>query len=78
MPSGLIGAVLAIGLFCPDFEMASDSDLLAWLVTMKLTGPAPTALGDTETLESLTYTLRLIGVAGRAAVATFRWRRRRR
>src|ERR1700733_5227466 len=32
---------------------------------MKTTGPAPTALGETDTLASLTYTVRLTGVGGR-------------
>ncbi len=29
--------------------IASDSAFVAWLVTMKTTGPAPTDRGDTET-----------------------------
>lgn len=65
VPSGLIGAVRAIAVLPPDREMASDSALLAWLVTVNTTGPAPTDDGDTEIRESLTYTESGTGVGGR-------------
>ena len=52
VPWGLMGAVLAR--VEPPMEMASASAWLAWLVTMKVIGPAPTCAGETETRESLT------------------------
>jgi hypothetical protein len=70
VPSGLIGAVRAIAVAPPEREIASASDLLAWLVTVKTTGPAPIEDGDTEILESLTYTDRATGVGGRGRVGS--------
>ena len=66
VPCGLIGPVLAKD--CPLPEPAAwtwrVSALVAWLVTMKVTGPAPVLLGDTETRALSMYTVTLTGVGG--------------
>jgi hypothetical protein len=38
----------------PSMEMARASAWLAWFVTMKVIGPAPTLAGETDTFESFT------------------------
>ena len=63
----MIGAVLAR--VDPPREIASDSARLAWLVTMNVMGPAPTLRGDTDTRESLTYTVMFTGSGGRGIEA---------
>jgi hypothetical protein len=48
----LIGAVEASGWeWCAAGEIATASERLAWLVTIKITGPAPTAWGETAMRE---------------------------
>src|SRR5947209_14544248 len=65
VPCGLIGAVLASGADPPSRLIDNASDWLAWLVTMKMTGPAPADAGETDTRWSLTYTVMLTGIGGR-------------
>ena len=62
---GLIGPVFASGwpAAAPERRIASDSAWVAWLVTMKSTGPAPTFDGDTDTWLLSMYTVRFTGAA---------------
>jgi hypothetical protein len=46
---GVIGPVPATEVPLPAGAIVSDSVRVAWFVTMKVTGPAPTELGETET-----------------------------
>src|SRR4051812_23044236 len=63
---GLMGPVSATACEAetPDCRMVIETAWLAWLVTMKTTGPAPRAPGETDTRWLSMYTVTFTGLGG--------------